>query len=185
MDPNLMWAGIMLACVDVAYRDDGAIAGCVLFRAWSDDCPADQMLVSEGPAAPYRSGKFYLRELPPILSVLKRMKVPIETIVVDGYVWLSGNRKGLGAHLYSALGGHVAVVGVAKNPWQGGRDKQSANDPERRTIPVTRGGSKRPLYVTSAGMDVALAANFITGMHGRFRIPTLLGAVNSLVRSPI
>lgn len=173
----------MLACVDVAYRDNTAVAGCVLFRAWSDACAADELLVSEGPAAPYRSGEFYLRELPPILKVLSRISVSIETVVMDGYVWLNGNRAGLGAHLHSALGGKVHVIGVAKNPWRSEAIEQAANHPERRTIAVTRGGSKRSLYVTSTGIDVALAADMIVGMHGRFRIPTLLAAVNTLVRS--
>jgi deoxyribonuclease V len=172
----------MIACVDVAYRKDATIAGCVLFSSWSDDRPAGEVLVSGGPAAPYRPGEFYLRELPPILDVLKQVKVRIETIVVDGYVWLGSNRMGLGAYLHSALGGGVAVVGVAKTRWRGGADEK-ANDPERRTIAVTRGGSNRPLYVTSAGVDVVLAANQVAGMHGAFRIPTLLAAVNTTVQT--
>jgi hypothetical protein len=32
-------------------------------------------------------------------------------------------------------------------------------------------------------MDVVLAANHVAGMHGAFRIPTLLAAVNTLVRT--
>ena len=170
----------MLACVDVAYRDNATIAGCVLFRAWSDDCPADQVLLSQGPAVPYRAGQFYLRELPPIVAVLKRVKVQIETIIVDGYVWLNGDRMGLGAHLYAALERKCPIVGVAKNPWRGGMNSQY---PERRTIPVTRGSSTRPLYVSSAGMNVAVAARLVKSMHGSFRIPTLLAEVNRIVES--
>lgn len=170
----------MLACVDVAYRDDTAIAGCVLFRAWTDQFAADQVVTFEAPGSPYRSGEFYLRELPPILAVLKRVKVQIETIIVDGYVWLNGARMGLGAHLYAALGEKVPIVGVAKNPWRG---RPSSQYPERRIIPVTRGSSTRPLYVTSAGMNVASAASFIENMHGPFRIPTLLAEVNRIVRT--
>lgn len=170
----------MLACVDVAYREDAAIAGCVLFRSWTDDCPADQILVSRGPAAPYRAGEFYLRELPPILAVLQRVKIQIETIVVDGYVWLNGKR-GLGAHLYFALEGKVSVIGVAKNVWRGHTYSQHQQDDERRTIALIRGGSKRPLYITSAGINADSAANFIQNMHGPFRIPTLLAVVNRLV----
>src|SRR5215472_12276624 len=143
----------MIACVDVAYRKDATIAGCVLFSSWPDDRPTGEVLVSSGPAAPYRAGEFYLRELPPILDVLKQVKVRIETIVVDGYVWLGGNRMGLGAYLHAALGGGVTVVGVAKTRWRGEADDK-ANDPARRTIALTRGGSSRPLYITSAGVDV-------------------------------
>jgi deoxyribonuclease V len=172
----------MLACVDVAYRKNATIAGCVLFSSWSDDHPAGELLVSGGPAALYRPGEFYLRELPPILNILNQVTVRIETVVVDGYVWLGGDRMGLGAHLHSALGGRVAVVGVAKTRWRGGID-QKAIDPEHRTIAVSRGGSNRPLYITSEGMNVVLAANYVAGMHGAFRIPTLVAMVNTLVQT--
>ena len=172
----------MFACVDVAYRNDVATAGCVLFRAWSDELAADRVVISEPAASPYRPGEFYLRELPPLLSVLKQVKVQLETIIVDGYVWLDNGRIGLGAHLYAARGENVPIIGVAKNPWRGGTGDQASNHPDRRTIPVIRGGSKTPLYITSAGMDIALAANLVAGMHGPFRIPTLLAEVDRLVR---
>lgn len=173
----------MLACVDVDYRDNSTIAGCVLFRTWVDESPAEQLIATLGLAAPYRPGEFYLRELPPIQEVLSSLTLPLETIIIDGYVWLGGSRPGLGAHLHSALGGKVPVIGVAKNAWRGDADEYASNDPRRRTIPVTRGRSRKPLYITSAGMDVASAANLIAGMHGPFRIPTLLALVNQLVRS--
>jgi deoxyribonuclease V len=171
----------MLACMDVAYRDHATIAGCVLFRTWTDDQPADQVVVTLGPAAAYQPGEFYLRELPPILAALSQVQAQIETVVIDGYVWLNG-RMGLGAHLYSALGAKVAVIGVAKNTWRGPTDEDAANASERGAISVTRGGSKRPLYITAAGIEAAAAAKLIAGMHGPFRIPTLLATVDRIVR---
>jgi deoxyribonuclease V len=172
----------MFACVDVAYRDDSAIAGCLLFRTWSDACAVEQFLVSQGPAAPYRSGEFYLRELPPTLAVLSQVDVRIETVLVDGYVWLNSSRMGLGAHLHFALEGKIPVIGVAKNAWSGQPDQQ-ANDLKHQALAVMRGKSKRPLFVTSVGIDVALAADHVREMHGPFRIPTLLATVDRLVRS--
>lgn len=171
----------MLACVDVDYRDDSTVAGCVLFRSWTDHAPAEQLLAFEGPARPYLPGQFYLRELPPIVAVLGQVKVQLEAIIVDGYVWLEQGQMGLGAHLYSELDNKVPVIGVAKNPWRGQVSYNGRN--ERATIAVSRGGSKRPLYVTSAGTDIQLAAKHVAEMQGAFRIPTLLSAVNSLVRS--
>jgi deoxyribonuclease V len=171
----------MLVCVDVDYRDDATVAGCVLFRSWADDSPTEQLLAFEGQAKPYLPGQFYLRELPPIVAVLGQVKVQLEAIIVDGYVWLDQGRTGLGAHLYSQLENKVPVIGVAKNPWQG--HVYHADKNERRAIEVSRGGSKRPLYVTSVGTDVQLAARNVAAMHGSFRIPTLLSAVNTLVRS--
>lgn len=169
----------MLACVDVDYRSDTTVAGCVLFRDWSDDTSAQQIVISQGPAAPYKPGEFYLRELPPILAVLQEVKVSLEAIIVDGYVWLDHGRMGLGAHLYSALKSKVPVIGVAKNPWRNNDQQQG----EHRAVVVTRGGSKRPLYVTSVGIEVVSAASLLGNMHGPFRIPTLLAAVNTLVKT--
>ena len=173
----------MLACVDVDYRDDATVAGCVLFQSWADHSPAEQLLAFEGPAKPYFPGQFYLRELPPIVAVLGQVKVRPEVIIVDGYVWLDQGRMGLGAHLYSELENKVPVIGVAKNPWQGQVSHDEKN--EYRVIEVSRGGSKRPLFVTAAGTDVQMAARNVEVMHGSFRIPTLLSAVNSLVRSAV
>ena len=97
----------------------------------------------------------------------------LHTVVVDGHVWLGANesRPGLGAHLYRALGASIAVVGVAKNSFAG-----------NQAIAVLRGQSKRPLYVTAAGTDVADAADAVRAMHGAHRIPTLLHQVDRLAR---
>ncbi len=90
---------------------------------------------------------------------------------MDGYVVLDADgTPGLGAHLYAHFGGRYAVVGVAKNPYCGGEF----------ATPVLRGGSKSPLFVTAAGMDVREAAREVEGMHGKHRIPTLLGWVDRL-----
>jgi deoxyribonuclease V len=170
----------MLACVDVAYGEGMAIAGCLLFEAWTDERPTREVVVRAGTGAPYRSGQFYLRELPAIRAVLGQVDVSLGAVVVDGYVWLGSALPGLGAHLHDALGGRVAVVGVAKNAW--GPSGGEGSDDARRAIPVRRGRSDRPLYVTAAGMDVLLAASLVAGMHGEHRMPTLLKAVDRLVR---
>ena len=171
----------MLACVDVGYLEGTTIAGCVLFEAWTDERPVEKLLVRLGPAAPYRSGEFYQRELPGILAVLARVGVPLHTVIVDGYVWLGGAQPGLGAHLFEALDRRVAVVGVAKTPWGGPPSPEGSADP-RRAIPLRRGRSEKPLHVTATGMDVLLAAALVAEMHGEHRIPTLLRAVDCLVR---
>jgi deoxyribonuclease V len=170
----------MLACVDVAYRESTAVAGCVLFEAWTDARAAREVVAHVSTGAPYRSGQFYLRELPAILAVLARVEVPLGAVVVDGYVWLGGAHEGLGAHLYEALDARVPVVGVAKTAWGPPSPDESSN--ARRAIPVRRGRSDKPLHVTSAGMDVLLAAALVAGMHGEHRNPTLLKAVDRLVR---
>jgi len=47
---------------------------------------------------------------------------------------------------------------------------------------VRRGESGSPLFVTAVGIDVALAAQEVRRMHGPYRVPTLLRAVDQLAR---
>ena len=162
----------MLACVDVDYRDgDEAVAACLVFEAWSDPEPLERHAVRVPDVEPYQPGAFFRRELPCVLAVLGQVERELEVVVVDGYVWLDGERPGLGAHLYEALGRGAAVVGVAKSAFSG------ANGVE-----VRRGDSARPLFVSAAGMDVAEAAQHVRCMHGPHRLPTLLKAVDRHAR---
>jgi deoxyribonuclease V len=164
----------MLACVDVDYRDEGAVAACVLFGAWTDEVSAREVVEKIARVEPYHPGQFYKRELPCLLSVLRAVHEPLEMIVVDGYVWLTGaDSPGLGAHLYEALERRVPVVGVAKTRFA------SAT----LAVEVLRGGSQRPLHVTAAGIEPDTAARCIAAMHGPYRIPALLKRVDQLCRT--
>lgn len=166
----------MFACLDVAYGPDDtfAVAAAVVFDAWDAATPRRELTARHEPVAPYEPGAFYRRELPPLLAVLERVAEPLETIVVDGYVWLSaGGRPGLGAHLYQALGGAVVVVGVAKRSFHG----------DAPAAALTRGESARPLWVTAAGASAEEAAGWIRRMDGAHRIPTLLRRVDGLCRA--
>jgi deoxyribonuclease V len=160
----------MIACVDVDYRGDEAQAACVLLRDWDADS-AGVCVERIAGVAPYQPGQFYRRELPCLLAVLAQVKDPLDAVVVDGYVWLHDGAPGLGAHLYEALGRAVPVVGVAKTRFA-----------SPAAAAVVRGTSRRPLYVTAAGMDLADAAERVRRMHGSFRIPTWLKKVDQLCR---
>jgi deoxyribonuclease V len=164
----------MMACVDVDYRDPDAVAACVLFRAWTDESSAGELVEHIRGVAEYVPGQFYRRELPCLLAVLCRVAERLELVVVDGYVWLGDeDRPGLGAHLYEALGRQVPIVGVAKTRFAGARS----------AVEVVRGESAtRPLFVTAAGLDVTEAARRVQTMHGAYRIPTLLRQVDRLCR---
>jgi deoxyribonuclease V len=39
------------------------------------------------------------------------------------------------------------------------------------------------LYVTAAGIEASVAADWIAGMHGPYRVPTVLKRVDQLVRT--
>jgi deoxyribonuclease V len=168
----------VLACVDVDYAATDACAGCLVFAAWTDAVAAETHTSVTTLAAEYAPGELYRRELPPILDVLARVRAPLEAIVVDGYVWLAGHGHGLGAYLHEALG--VPVIGVAKSAWT--RPPFADEPAERRVVAVVRGGSAKPLFVTAVGVDPDAAAANVARMHGAHRLPTLLKAVDRLVR---
>jgi deoxyribonuclease V len=161
----------MIAIVDVDYRDTEAVAACLLADAWADDRPAAELVERITPVEPYEPGSFYRRELPCLLAVLRRVTGPIAAVVVDGYAWLGDGRPGLGARLADALGGTVPVVGVAKTRFAGAP-----------AVEVLRPGSRRPLFVTAAGLNADEAARQVVAMHGPYRIPTLLRLVDKLCR---
>jgi deoxyribonuclease V len=164
----------MIACTDVYYRATEAVAACLFFRDWPDDCSYFELTNCLEKPADYEPGRFYRRELPVLLSVVEKLPERPDIIMIDGYVWLGQESwPGLGAHLYRALFGTSAVIGVAKTRFKEGPAVRG----------VRRGTSVRPLYVTAAGMDLNEAAERVGQMHGKFRIPTLLKKVDRLCRS--
>ncbi|MFN8440533.1 MAG: endonuclease V [Caldilineaceae bacterium] len=163
----------MKACIDVDYRDAHAIAACLLFDEWEDAAPSAELTARIEPVEPYVPGQFFRRELPCILAVLNSVQVPLEVIVIDGYVWLDDRQKpGLGAHLFAALNQQVPVIGVAKKPFRGAAAHE-----------VIRANSTKPLFVTAAGISVEQAVSSVAQMYGPYRIPTLLRRVDQLCRS--
>lgn len=164
------------ACLDAAYSNSAAAAACVLFAGWDAATPSRVLTVRRAAAAAYEPGAFYKRELPVLLAVLGQLEHPPCILVIDGYVWLDGEAKpGLGAMLYRELGERVAVVGVAKSAFAGGT----------ACIPVSRGGSRRLLFVSAAGMESAAAAEGVQSMHGRHRIPTMLQLADQGARAAL
>ena len=163
----------MKLAVDVHYNSNTAVAGGIAFRDWCDsgETAVYRSLCRE--PAPYVPGRFFRRELPCILHLLDEHALTPDTIVVDGFVYLDGERvPGLGKHLFDALGNRIPVVGVAKGRYVTAPDSLS----------VYRGKSRRPLYVTSVGMPISTARDCVLGMHGAYRNPTLLKRVDQLSR---
>jgi deoxyribonuclease V len=164
-----------IAFVDVEYARPrpgaAATAACVVAERWTDAAPVETHAVAIATVREYEPGRFFERELPCLLAVLPRVVTPLHVVVVDGYVVLDEDgTPGLGAHLHDALGGGVAVVGVAKTAYRGGGF----------AVPVLRGGSRQPLYVTARGIAPREAADHVASMHGPHRVPTLLGWVDRL-----
>lgn len=163
----------MILAVDVHYEDDSATAAGVLFQSWESDEPESETVLRVRSTSEYVPGQFYLRELPCILSLIEDLGRPFSCIIIDGYVFLGEERKpGLGMHLWELLERNVPVIGVAKSAFHG--------TPE--DAKVFRGGSRRPLFVTSTGIPLEEAKDSIRRMNGEHRIPTLLKRVDVLCR---
>lgn len=167
----------VIASLDAAYGEAGAGVACVLFARWDSPAAAETLShhVALRPVA-YEPGAFYKRELPLLLDILRTAETAIRTLVIDGYVWLGADgRPGLGAVLFSALEEKIPVIGVAKTRF---RD-------DTWSIPVTRGASARPLFVTAAGIAPQDVADAITAMHGQHRIPTMLNHADKAARAAL
>ncbi len=162
-----------VACLDAAYSREKVVSACVLLAHWDDEKTAAEWTAVSSPTSPYKPGAFYLRELEPLLAVLSRAHVELGLAVVDGYVYLDRQgRPGLGAYLWEALRRKIPVIGVAKNPF-------GSEPPGLR---VYRGRSRRPLYVTAAGIPVQTAARLVERMAGPHRIPAAMKRAHSLAR---
>ncbi|ROH99638.1 endonuclease V [Chryseobacterium daecheongense] len=165
----------MIYAFDTYYLDDFANTICIAFDDWSSEKESHIFQEKTSIASDYESGAFYKRELPCIMSLLKKIQLQEDDlIIVDGYVTLNDDGKiGLGGYLFNALEQKYPVIGIAKNGF-------SVTDSQRRSI--YRGESKSPLFLTAMGIDVDALVPKIQRMHGSYRIPTLLKKLDQLTR---
>ena len=165
----------MIYAFDTYYQGQNAKTACVGFQNWDDEKPSLELEETIAVPDEYESGSFYKRELPCILSILKKIGLQSdEILVVDGYVHLSDEgKKGLGGYLFEKLENKYPVIGVAKNLFSGIDIKMQA---------IERGESKKRLYITAQGEDLDTAAQNIKSMHGEYRMPTLLRCLDQLSR---
>jgi deoxyribonuclease V len=159
------------AAVDVHYlRTGGARAAAVLADAGFADVLAERTAVLPQ-VPPNRPGQFYRRELPPLHAVLDDLR-SLSLLVVDGYVDLdAAGRPGLGAHAHAEFG--IPVIGVAKSLFRTATHE----------VPVLRGSSARPLFVTAAEMPATDAADLVRRMAGRYRLPDALRRADAIARA--
>ncbi|MDY0931204.1 endonuclease V [Chryseobacterium sp. CFBP8996] len=165
----------MIYAFDTFYYEDFAKTVCIAFEDWNSE--TESFIYSENTeiSADYESGAFYKRELPCILSLLKKIDLKEgDLIIVDGYVTLDNSGKiGLGGYLYESLNQKYPVIGIAKNGF-------ASEDSLRKTI--FRGESKTPLFLTAVGIDTDDIKIKVENMYGAYRIPTLLKKLDQLTR---
>jgi deoxyribonuclease V len=165
----------MIYALDVDYRGSRANVASIGFKDWVDSRALYKRTHTIEEIAPYQSGLFYKRELPCLLKALEGLD-DIEFVIVDGYVWLrEPSHYGLGMYLYSALKKKIPIIGVAKNRFQ--------DTPIE--CELFRGRSKKPLYITSIGIDLEKAKYLISKMYGEYRLPNLLKEADTLCRKKL
>ena len=160
------------AAVDVHYLSTGGARAAAVLAA---DAAFAHVLAERTAVLPrvppYRPGEFYLRELPPLRAVLEELS-GLGLLVVDGYADLDpSGRPGLGARAHAEFG--LPVIGVAKSRFR----------TATHAVPVLRGSSVRPLFVTAAGMPADVAADLVRRMAGRYRLPDALRRADTLARA--
>jgi deoxyribonuclease V len=163
----------MKLAIDVHFDGAGALAAAVAFDAW--DAPeATRSYTSRVPhVEKARLGELDLRNLPCIIELMREHALEPELVVIDGFVDPDAKETpGLGRHLYHALGGRAAVIGVSKS--------SSPTLPPQ--FEVFREDESRPLLVTSVGINIGAAKAGLRAMHGRKRVPTLLKLVAHIAR---
>jgi deoxyribonuclease V len=160
------------AAADVHYLSSGGARAAAVLAAdisFAEVMAEHTVVVPE--VLPYQPGEFFLRELPPLRAVLHGVR-GLSLLVIDGYADLDpAGKPGLGAHAHAEFG--IPVIGVAK----------SAFRTATHAIPVLRGTSARPLFVTAAGMPRAGAADLVRHMAGQFRLPDALRRADRLART--
>lgn len=164
----------MVLAIDVHYREGLAKAVGVLFQ-YADEQPSEIILSYTNGIDEDVPGEFYKRELPCLLNVIEKTnKVDIDIIIIDGYVYLDNNfKQGLGAILWEKLNQKIPVIGVAKTPFFSNKET---------VIEVFRGESKKPLYISSIGINLEEVAEKIKNMKGEYRIPTILKQLDIITK---
>jgi deoxyribonuclease V len=165
----------MIVVIDVHYRENEAKIVCLEIDNWIDNISSKTHIVYKYDVADYESGAFYKRELPCIINIMEFVDLEmVECIVVDSYVYLDDDgKKGLGYYVYEHFEGKIPVIGVAKT---------SFHNNTKNVRPILRGSSLSPLYVSSIGIDLDLAAQHVVSMAGEFRMPTLLKLLDTLTK---
>jgi deoxyribonuclease V len=120
--------GRAFVTVDVHYLGSGGALAAAVVAAdarFSEVVAERTEYVAE--VLPYRPGNFYLRELPPIRTVLSGLS-GLGLLVVDGYADLDpGGRPGLGAYAHAEFG--IPVIGCEAQPMRSASETMIPSGP--------------------------------------------------------
>lgn len=167
----------MKLALAIHFEADGALAAAVAFEGW--DAPealrSFTTRIAHAEKKTAKRGEPDLRELPCMLQLLREHGLEPEVILIAGFVHLdAAESAGLGRHLFHALGGRTAVIGVSKVALPLGETPAQ--------FELFREEETAPLIITCAGIDLGAAKARLRGMHGKRRMPTLLKLVARLAK---
>lgn len=160
---------------DVYYYEDFAHTAAILFETGENERIIREYTKVVEEVNPYVPGQFYKRELPCIMSILEDIEDEYDFLLVDSYVYIKEDHKGLGAYLYEKLDKRYPVVGLAKNWFRSAENYME----------LERGESKKKLYVTAAGLSLEESYDIIKNMKGDYRMPDILKRVDKLSRKEL
>ena len=163
----------MKLAVDIHYDGDGALAAAVAFDEWDAPEASRTFTTHLAHVAKAARGELDLRDLPCLLQLLREHALKPDVIVIGGFVHVDAKETpGLGRHLYDALEGRTAIIGISKTSMHGMPSQ----------FEVLREEEARPLIVTCVGIDLGAAKARLRAMHGKRRVPTLLKLVARIAR---
>ena len=164
----------MILAIDVYYKEKDAKVVAVLFNC-EDETPQSIVVDEITGIEDYVSGEFYKRELPCIQNILQKINLnDIEVVIIDGHIYVDDEGTfGLGGYTWESLDKKIPVIGVAKTSFF--KNKNTVRE-------VCRGESKKPLYVSSIGIDLDIASSLIKKMKGEYRIPTVLKELDRITK---
>lgn len=162
----------MKLIIDVSYQDTQAKVVGGFFKEWSDESFLKKTSRTVDNVNEYTSGEFYKRELPCIMKFIEEIPIEeIELIIIDGYIYLDNERKkGLGAYLYESLNSKIPIIGVAKSRFYNNN---------KFVEEIFRGKSKKSLFISAVGIDLANSSILIQKMFGEFRLPNLIKQIDT------
>jgi len=177
-----------VAGVDVAYRGECSI-GAVAVLDYVSMKLKETKTSRQATRFPYKSTFLSLRELPPIVSAMDKLRIQPDVTLVDGHGVAHPRRLGLASHLGLVL--DAPTIGVAKNLLCG-KVEDNGNDRWKPVIHkheivgaavFTRPNAK-PVYV-SIGHKVSLdtAREIVLHCAMKYRIPEPLRMAHMTTQS--
>lgn len=180
--------------LDISYRTDSdrVVAAAVVVE--TEGLAVVEEVLLEGTATfPYVPGLLAFREAPLLVSVLERLRTPLDLLLCDGQGLAHPRRCGVACHLGVITG--LPAIGCAKNHLVGTHAEPGPRRGDRK--PLVDGGDVlghalrtqdgvRPVYVSPGHLvGVDQAADIVLGLCSAYRLPDPLRRADHISRQAL